>query len=337
MTLLLMGDINVDTTMTIHKYPKLGGDAFADHISTQPGGGIVNSSASLAGLGESVALLAATGQDVWAEMVLTPLKSLGIDLSRVVCLQDATTGLIFLPIADGERTMFSFRGANALFHPDWVTPQTLHGVDLLHLSGYALLTQSYRDAIKKAVRLAREANIPISLDTALEPVLQQKETLRCLLPDLAVCILGLEEAQVLVGGESPDECTDLLLAEGVKLVGLKLGRRGALLATKDDKSYFPIFKVNSIDTTGAGDSFSSGLIYAYHHRLDLQTAGTLASALGALATTVYGGGLGMNWRNKLEFFLQERRGLPDLEAFGEGIEKLLVYIQPIDARDGYEN
>ena len=72
MTFLLMGDINVDTTMTIHKYPKVGGDAFADQVSTQPGGGIVNSSASLAGLGESVALLAATGQDVWADMVLTP-------------------------------------------------------------------------------------------------------------------------------------------------------------------------------------------------------------------------------------------------------------------------
>jgi sugar/nucleoside kinase (ribokinase family) len=337
MTLLLMGDINVDTTMNIHKYPELGGDAFANHISTQPGGGIVNSSASLAGLGESVALLAATGQDVWAEMVLKPVEALGVDISRVVRLPNATTGLIFLPIADGERTMFSFRGANMLFHPDWVTEQTLHDVDLLHWSGYALLTMPFRDAIKKAVRLAREANIPISLDTALEPVLQQTESFRRLLPDLSVCILGLEEAQVLVGGESPEVCADLLLAAGVKLVGLKLGRHGALLASSEEKRKFPIFKVDTVDTTGAGDSFSSGLIYAYHHGLDLETAGTLASALGALATTIYGGGLGMDWHGKLKDFLEERRGQPDTEAFGNGIENLLGHLVEMEGRGSYES
>jgi ribokinase len=330
MTLLLMGDINVDTTMTIHKYPELGGDAFSHQISTQPGGGIVNSSASLVGLGESVALMAATGQDAWAEMVLKPLESLGVDLSRVVRLTDATTGLIFLPIADGERTMFSYRGANTLFRPDWVTPQTLEGVSLLHFSGYALITQPYRDAIKKAVRLAKAANIPISLDTALEPVVQQTETFQHMLPDLSICILGLEEAKALVGGESPDECAELLLGEGVKLVGLKLGRQGALLATSERRKRFPIFKVNTIDTTGAGDSFSSGLIYAYHHGLDLETTGALASALGALATTVYGGGLGLQWRVRLKGFLQEHLTENDIGDFGEGVPKLLDLLDQLE-------
>ncbi len=323
MSLLLMGDINVDTTMTIHQYPQLGGDAFADHISTQPGGGIANSAASLVELGESVGLLAATGQDVWAEMVLKPLAALDVDLTRVVVLPNATTGLIFLPIAGGERTMFSFRGANSLFHPDWVTPQTLQGVDLLHFSGYALLVSPQRDAAIKAVQLARNAHIPVSLDTALEPVIQQTETMRRLLPDLSICILGLEEARVLVGGHSPDDCVDRLLSEGVKWVGLKLGRQGSLLATNEARRQFPIFEVDSIDTTGAGDSFSSGLIYAYHHQLDLETAGTLASALGALATTVYGGGLGLSWRLKLEAFLQEHSRNMTVRDFGEGIEKLM--------------
>ena len=327
MTVLLMGDINVDTTMTIHKYPKLGGDALANQISTQPGGAIVNSSASLAGLGESVGLLASTGQDAWAEMVLAPLEALGVDISRVVRLPDATTGLIFLPIVNGERTMFSYRGANELFHPDWVTSQTLQGIDLLHLSGYALLTQPYRDAVKKAVRLAREEDIPISLDMALEPVLQHREEFRRLLPDLAVCILGQEEAEALVGGNSPDACADLLLAAGVELVGLKLGRQGALLATGKGKRQFPIFQVDTVDTTGAGDSFSSGLIYAYHHKLDLETAGTLASALGALATTVYGGGLDLDWRPRLKAFLQERIDTPAAVSFGAGPKALMELLE----------
>ena len=72
--------------------------------------------------------------------------------------------------------MFSYRGANELFHSDWVTREMLQGVDLLHFSGYALLTMPYRGAIKKAVRLAKEMKIPMSVDMALEPVLQQTET-----------------------------------------------------------------------------------------------------------------------------------------------------------------
>jgi hypothetical protein len=65
------------------------------------------------------------------------------------------------------------------------------------------------------------------------------------------------------------------------------------------------------------------LIYAYHHRLDLETAGTLASALGALATTVYGGGLNLDWRTQLLQFLQARCDTPAAEPFGAGLHTLL--------------
>lgn len=327
MTLLLVGDINVDTTQNIHKYPAPGGDAFADHISTQPGGGIVNSAASLAGLGESVALMAAVGQDVWAEMVLKPLQELGVDVSRVVHVPDAGTGLIFIPIADGERTMFSYRGANRFLQPDWVTPQTLQGISLLQLSGYAYMEQPQRDAAKKVVRLARQAGIPVSIDIALEPVLRQREELLGLLPELAVCILGQEEAVALGSGNTPDACVDFLLAAGVEWVGLKLGRKGALLATAHERKRFPIFEVQTVDTTGAGDSFSAGLIYAYHHQLNLETAAALASALGALATTVYGGGLNLDWRPRLTAFLQERLHSPAAAAFGMGLQSLLQIVE----------
>ena len=323
MTLLLMGDINVDTTMNIHKFPLVGGDAFADHISTQPGGGIVNSAASLVALGEKVALVAATGQDVWAEMVLEPLQKLDVDLTRVVQLEQASTGLIFIPIADGERTMFSYRGANQLYQPDWVTAETLQGVSLLHLSSYAFLALPQRDANLKAVGLACQAGIPISLDASLEPIIQQREVFQRLLPDLAVCVLGQKEAENLVGGGSPDACVDRLLQAGVNWVGLKLGRQGCLLATPDGRKRFPIFEVQTVDTTGAGDSFSSGLIHAFHHKLDMDTTGALASALGALATTVYGGGLNLDWRPQLLAFLQQRCRTQAAAAFGDGLQTLL--------------
>lgn len=322
MTILLMGDINVDTSMNIHKYPALGGDAFADKIHTQPGGGVVNSAASLAGLGERVALLGATGEDLWAEMVLKPLLDLGVDCSSVFRLRGETTGLIFLPIVKGERTMFSYRGANQMLDPDWISPSMFTDVEILHISGYAYLERPQRDAVIKAVNLAKSVGIPITLDTALEPVVRFPEAFRALLPELAVCVLGMPEAEALVGGDSPDDCADRLLESGVAWLGLKLGCDGALIGTRQGRKHFPIFEVDTVDTTGAGDSFSSGLIYAYHHKLDIESAGTLASALGAVATTVYGGGLDLDWRPQLVDFLRSQMDATTFKDFNKGIEDL---------------
>jgi len=96
------------------------------------------------------------------------------------------------------------------------------------------------------------------------------------------------------GSEQPEAALDALMAYGVGLGAVKLGAQGCWLgSSQGEKCFFPIFPIETVDTTGAGDAFSAGLLFALRRGLSLAAAGTLASALGALATTQYGAGMKM--------------------------------------------
>ena len=233
---------------------------------------------------------------------------------------------------DGERTMLSYRGANVHFSPEHVSNKALEGASLLHLSGYAMLQAPQRDALWRAVQLARSAGTPISLDTELEPVLRQPAAMRALVPLLSICILGAKEAYALLGVDTPDAALDALLAMGTKLAALKLGSKGCILANAETRMVFPAFAVNTLDSTGAGKLLSAGLLYGWLHGWDMQQMGTFASAAGALATTVYGAGLALPDQKQLLAFLNNLipDSLPD--AFSAGVPRVIAAL-PINASE----
>jgi ribokinase len=307
---LLLGDINLDVAMAVHTYPAPGGDSPADQLTLGAGGAVVNTAVALQRLGIQTALLGCTGDDQWAEQVLSQLQAqVGIDLRGVRRESGAATGMIFVAVTpDGERTMFSYRGANTRLAPEHLLSQRFEGAELLQLSGYALLEPPQRDALWKAVALAEECGVPVSLDTGLDPALSCTEEMRRLIPRLSVCILGLEEAQALFGSRTPDEALDALFAVGrkMRLAAVKLGSRGCVAADVRGRHSLASFPVAVEDTTGAGDAFSAGLLYGWLQGWNADLCGTLANALGALATTVRGGGLALPGRGEALAFLERQ-------------------------------
>ena len=213
---LLLGDINLDALMPVLEYPVPGRDGMAQAIHLRVGGTAANTAVMLKRLGLSAELLASTGQDLWADYVLAPLHGLGIDLCGVWQNPEMTTGLTFIAVTpDGERTMFSYRGANIGFSPSQISPAAFDHASLLQISGYAFLEPPQQLAAWQAVNLARQHGVPVSLDTGLEPVVRAPKEIRRLLPDLDVCILGMSEAEVLFGARTAEEALTALLSAGV--------------------------------------------------------------------------------------------------------------------------
>ena len=235
------------------------------------------------------------------------------------------TGLMFTAVTpDGERTMFGQRGANPHTDPAAISLDTLRGVDLLHLSGYALLEAPQRQAALRALDLALRGGLPVTLDTAYLPALQMPEVLRQL-PAGAGCLhprpagsVGDARRRGARGG-----CPALLEA-GVRLAALKLGAAGCLLADGATRCISPAFPVDVVDTTGAGDAFSAGVIYARLHGLSLPALGVLANALGGLATTVPGAGTALPGREEeLAFLRLQADPAPDrVAAIAEAVRSL---------------
>ena len=303
--ILLFGDINIDTVWPVSEFPTPGRDAYAKSVSVGIGGAVVNTAIVLDKLGQQTGLLASVGKDIWAEKAAETLNKTTINQAYVKVKPDHTTGLIFLIVTpDGERTMYSCRGANVQFESADIDEDVIKNSAMLHISGYALVESPQKEAAWRAVELARRYNIPICLDTGLDPAIHNPKDLCQLMPDLAICVTGLKETAELFKLSKPEEAADHLLSLGVKLAAIKLGERGSYIATRNEKFQCPAFNVDAVDTTGAGDSFTAGLIYGWSKGMSLRSTALMGSLLGALAASVYGAGLALPGKIQAVEFLE---------------------------------
>jgi ribokinase len=277
-TVILFGDINIDILMSIGPYPEPGEDAMATHVTLRPGGSVANTATVLSKLDIEAKMIGCTGEDVWADLALESLLSSGINVDYVSKKPNYTTGLIFIPVTtNGERTMFSYRGANIQFQPSEISSAIFEDASLLHISGYNFLESPQREATWRSIEIAREMAIPISLDTGVEPAHHARQALMSVLPDLSLLVLGMEEAGALLGAKTVEHAVEGFLAGGIKTVAIKLGREGCTLANDEGSHKSPGYAMKTVDTTGAGDAFCGGILL-------------LANLLGGLATTVWGAG-----------------------------------------------
>ncbi|MDO9087652.1 MAG: carbohydrate kinase family protein [Anaerolineaceae bacterium] len=304
---LLIGDLCMDVFMQVNEYPLEGGDGSVQRIHQHAGGSAANTAMALANLGGKPALLTHTGSDIWSQQLLPILESAGVNTDRIVREEHEPTGLTFLVVSKAaERTMFTYRGANSCLHPDEITSDLLTGVEMLHISAYACLKAPQSESVLKAVDIATQQQVGISLDVGVEPAHQVRELLLQLLPKLSLIILGEGEARVITDSDSLEEAIATLLNAGVQMIGLKSGKDGCRLVTKEQDLLIPGFVVNAIDTTGAGDSFCAGIIHGLTHAWDLAMTGRLANAMGALATTRWGAGEMLPTLKEICAFLSER-------------------------------
>jgi len=203
--------------------------------------------------------------------------------------------------------MFTSRGANVHFSPDDLPEESFAGAALLYISGYSLLEAPQAEAVWQAVELAKNNGVAISLDTGLEPALIIPDELRRLIKQVDVCVTGPEETAELFGLDDPERAAEHLLALGIKLAAIKLGKDGCYAASPNEKCFCPAFRVETVDTTGAGDSFTAGLLYGWLRGWGLPAGALLGSALGALAASVRGAGLALPGREAALGFLKARR------------------------------
>ncbi|MNC56549.1 2-dehydro-3-deoxygluconokinase [compost metagenome] len=114
---------------------------------------------------------------------------------------------------------------------------------------------------------------------------------------------GVGEGKLLTGYSTPRDIAAFYLDKGVKLVAVKLGPAGAYFRTTDQEGVVDGFRVEPVDTVGAGDGFAVGLISGLLDGLPVGEAVRRGNAIGALAVTVPGDMEGLPTRELLEAFM----------------------------------
>jgi ribokinase len=322
---LVIGDINIDIKMPVDEYPIEGKGCILDIVEIQVGGSALNTAVVLSKLGVITAMAGSLGGDFWASQAREVLKKNKIDDSLVDSVKNASTGLIMIISSpNGERTMLSYRGANGVADYKLIYPQILSTFSAIHLSGYIFTSQEQAIYGYQLISQASSLNIPLSLDTGLEPVLKNPEMFMKVAPFLTQCIIGIEESNFLFKTNSYIDAANDMAKIGIKRSIIKLGVDGCYISSKNIKQHIPGFHVHAVDTTGAGDAFCAGIVWGMMNVIPLFETGIIANALGALGTVVRGAGESLPGVNEFVQIISENLEHPLIEAYKSILNKYFI-------------
>ena len=258
------------------------------------GGDVSNCAIAAARQGARAGILAHQGADRFGDGLMALWAQEGVDTSRVTRRQDAPSGIYFVDHDEQGHHFSYYRHGSAASRmtPEDIRPELFDGVKILHVSGISqAISETARAAVDEAIRQAKQAGTQISYDTNLRLSLwsldEAKATINATVPRADILLPGYDDARQLTGLSDPDAIMRHYLDQGVGIVGLTLGSDGALIGTQDEVRRIEPNKVESVDATGAGDTFDGSMLARLIAGDDPFTAAIYANAAAALSTTGY--------------------------------------------------
>jgi len=304
MEVLCLGILVADVVAKpINDMPGRGKLALVDTMELHTGGCASNTAYGLNRLGVSTGLMGRVGSDGFGDFVAKYMEDAGIDIRGVKRSRSANTSATMVMVSsDGERTFFHYLGANAELCYDDVDFSIVRDAKILQISGTFLMPSFDGNPAARVLKKARDIGITTSMDTAWDSRGNWMKVLEPCLEYLDIFMPGLEEAQMITGKESPQDIIKSLLPYGIHTIIIKMGEKGSYVRTKDIEEYIPIYKVDTVDATGAGDAFVAGFLAGVSQEMDHVRAARLGNAVGACCVTAIGASAGIrNMEETLAF------------------------------------
>jgi sugar/nucleoside kinase (ribokinase family) len=270
---MIIGDINMDAVIAALEYPPEGGEAVVERADFRLGGSGCNTAVTLAKLGAMTLHVGNLGTEPLGQMAMSYIRSAGIDTRLLRQKDEYQTGFFFILItAGGQRTMFGGRACNML-PPDYaqVAPQ-ISSIDALHISGYTLIQDEQFEVIYQLAKFARAQGKLISLDPGICTTKTARDKVNAFLPEVDYLLISRQELADYSAPGTEEDGIQALLDKGVKAVILKMGADGSQYIDHQQRLSQPAFHSEQHpiqDTTGAGDCFDAGFLYAFLKGLSL--------------------------------------------------------------------
>lgn len=235
-----------------------------------PGGAPANVAVAAGKLGARTAFMGKAGKDMHGEFLRSVLQRENVDTAGLILDEKYFTTLAFVEVnASGERT-FSFArkpGADTRIQKEEVDVDVLDNTTIFHVGSLSLTDQPARDTTFYAVKRARNKGSVISYDPNYRASLWSDEEtakhhMRSMIPYVDLMKISDEETELLTGYKDVREAAEELYRQGVKIVAVTLGGKGAYIYCREGGRMVPGFAVTRVeDTNGAGDSFWGGFLY----------------------------------------------------------------------------
>ncbi|WP_291865416.1 carbohydrate kinase [Maribacter sp.] len=239
----------------------------AQNFTKKPGGAPANVACAIAKLGGNSKFIGCVGNDSFGKYLLKVLKENNVDISLTQTSKAFTT-LAFVSLdTNGERDFIFNRGADKKLTYDCTIKKDFN-TNIVHFgAATAFLGGRLEDAYNRYFFDALTQNAFICFDPNYREDLWSDNkaifTKKCMpfIQKSHLCKFSLEEAQLLSGETNAIDCCIKLHDVGAEVIAITLGSKGTLLSTPQKQQIIPSILVNTVDTTGAGDSFIGCLLY----------------------------------------------------------------------------
>ncbi|MDK2951696.1 MAG: ribokinase [Kosmotogales bacterium] len=286
--IITMGSANMDLVMKMSSLPVKGETIIADDFNTYPGGKGGNQAVAAAILGGEVVFFSKLGNDSFSNDLIKEMNDKNIDTSEIIIDKDGKAGIAMIRVDEKGNNSISFTsGSNGDLCPEDV----VNNSEIFSSGDILLITMELKtETVYKAIEVAKEKDMFVILDPS--PVPKEK------IPD-KICkltdIVKPNETEVFsITGikieteEDAKMALKKLIEMGFKIPIITLGEEGfyCLDENKIDK-YVPM-KVESVDSTAAGDVFNGALAAELSKNKGLEDALNFAKVAAALSTTKNG-------------------------------------------------
>jgi sugar/nucleoside kinase (ribokinase family) len=253
-----------------------------------PGGSVQNTLSGLAALGNHPAFLGVIGDDKHGRDYSRLIGEAGITSFLQKNENFATGHSIILITPDGERTMATCLGAALAFNKNQISEEQIENSRILHLEAYQLEDEVLREAVLRAIGIAKKAGVLISLDLSdAGLVCRNKLLFKQIVKDhINILFANETEAKEFTDKDGYDALK--AISNNCDIAIVKLGEKGSLIKTGDEIFQIEPVKVEVINTNGAGDTYAAGILHGILNQLDLKSAGDIASHISALTVASQG-------------------------------------------------
>ncbi|KKK39083.1 ribokinase [Mesobacillus campisalis] len=286
--LVVIGSSSIDLVVSAHKRPEKGETILGESFKTVPGGKGANQAVAASRLGAEVYMVGCVGDDEFGKMILDNFKKNGVRTDYVEPVTHAETGTAHITLAEGDNSIIVVEGANKYVTPEYIQK----AMDVISSADMVLIQQEIPEAtVDYVAEFCGEKGIPLLLNPApARPVSQ------AVIERAAYITPNETEAGLLFAGENASDAmkkyhNKVFITEGSKGVRFHDGEKEVLV---------PSYKVEAVDTTGAGDTFNAAFAVALSEGRSLRESIQFANRAASLSVTKFGAQGGMPTRAEVE-------------------------------------
>ncbi|MGA1594817.1 MAG: adenosine kinase [Ilumatobacteraceae bacterium] len=250
----------VDTDRALHLHRNLGTSV------EMSGGSAANTVCGVASLGGRAAYIGKVSDDDLGGAFGHDLLAVGVRFAPGGPADGVPTGRCIIAVTDdAERTMNTYLGASSLLTPADIDTDVVAAARVRYMEGYLYDRPAAQEAVRHAARASHDAGRLVSLTLSDSfCVDRHREDFRALVTDEVDLLFGnSDELVALYETTTLDEAVDSVRVD-CRLAAITLGARGSIVVTPENVVEVPAIGVSHVvDTTGAGDLYAAGFLFAH--------------------------------------------------------------------------